>query len=527
MRPVRAVALTAVASMVVLGAGALPAQADPAVVGADALSEVRPEGTRVVAAAVELTEELPADLDIPLADVSVTVGTEARTVVDAYVAGAADVGAPAEGGRYLYVDLDPADENAVAIYPDELVGEYTIGLASDVLDSDGALAIPAFEVTNRAVRTAVVDDFAAGSYTGSSGATLNYRLFAPSGIEEDDGASQVPLVVFLHGGGEVGEDNVAQLTANQGAVAFAAPQWQGGHPAYVLAPQLPMPEDSQWEMPDIQATLAELIDDVADRPAVDDDRVYLTGLSRGARGALQLLPTAPDRFAGALLAAGRASQSGETEHVAALLDLPLWATHAIDDDVVSYVEGTRAFMATLEAAGAEVTRGTWSGSLPEDEAESAAAALWEDAAASGSNTLFTTFTAGTTPVSPHHSWIATFGNDVMREWLFAQQREDAEPAPTPTPTPAPEPTPTPEPPPTPTPEPTTAEPEPTATTQVPPSSAPDGDAGVTPNRPGGSAGGGQLPSTGVPALAVAGLVGLLLLGGAAGLTARRRAMRAH
>ena len=49
MRRVRAVALAAVVSMAGVGLAALPAQAQPVVVGADALSEVRPEGARVVA----------------------------------------------------------------------------------------------------------------------------------------------------------------------------------------------------------------------------------------------------------------------------------------------------------------------------------------------------------------------------------------------------------------------------------------------------------------------------------------------
>lgn len=497
MTRLRAAALTAAASLALLGTGVLPAQADPVVEGADALSEVRPEGARVVAVAVELSEALPEDLDVPLADLTVTVGDDTRTVLDAYVTDEARPGAPEAAGGVLYVALDPTDATAPAVSPAELVGEYTVTLASPVTQDDAVL-LPAFEVTNRAVRTDVVDDFTAGSLTGSTGATLAFRLFTPEGVDDD---AEVPLVVFLHGGGEVGEDNVAQLTANRGAVAFADPAWQAEHPAYVLAPQLPLPEDSQWEMPEIQTALAELVDQAAALPGVDEDRVYLTGLSRGARGALQLWPTDTDRFAAALIAAGRAGQDGSTDHLAALAGLPLWATHSIDDDVVSYVDGTLAVMAALEDAGAPVARGTWAGDLPAAEAEAEAATLWEEAEARGVTTLFTTFEEGTTPVAPHFSWIPTYGNEVMLRWLFAQTRQVAEPTPTPTPAP------------------TTA--EPTDPAEVPTET--DEPGGVV-SRP-GPARGEQLPATGAPALGAAGVTASLVLAGAVLLAARRRTVR--
>lgn len=175
MTRVRAAALTAAASLALLGTGVLPAQAEPVVEGADVLSVVRPEGARVVAVAVELSEALPEDLEVPVAALTVTVGDDTRTVLDVYVADDAAVGAPEAGGDVLYVALDPTDAAASAVYPDELVGEYTVTLAAPVTEAD-AVVLPAFEIANRAVLTDVVDDFTADSFTGSTGATLNYRL---------------------------------------------------------------------------------------------------------------------------------------------------------------------------------------------------------------------------------------------------------------------------------------------------------------------------------------------------------------
>jgi predicted peptidase len=105
-------------------------------------------------------------------------------------------------------------------------------------------------------------------------------------------------------------------------------------------------------------------------------------------------------------------------------DVPVWATHSIDDPVVNYTTGTLALMNALDAASALVTRGQWDGNLPEREAEAEALRLWAQAEGNGSHVLFTTYTAGTTPVSAHWSWVPTYVNDVMIDWLFSQDLQD-------------------------------------------------------------------------------------------------------
>jgi predicted peptidase len=151
---------------------------------------------------------------------------------------------------------------------------------------------------------------------------------------------------------------------------------------------------------------------------INEDRLYLTGLSMGAFGSFDLLPDHPNRFAAALLIAG----GGNTEQMPLITDLPMWITHSIDDPTVNYVTGSLANVNALEAAGARVTRGAWPGNLPERAAEAEARRLWRTAEASGSHILFTTYLAGTTPVNPHWSWVPTYGNDVMLDWLLSQRR---------------------------------------------------------------------------------------------------------
>ncbi|MDQ7903689.1 hypothetical protein RB614_04055 [Phytohabitans sp. ZYX-F-186] len=62
------------------------------------------------------------------------------------------------------------------------------------------------------------------------------------------------------------------------------------------------------------------------------------------------------------------------------------------------------------------------GHAPVSTASAQAAALWRQAVRGGGDHLFTTYPAGTTPVSGHHSWIPTYSNPVVLDWLFSQRR---------------------------------------------------------------------------------------------------------
>jgi predicted peptidase len=281
---------------------------------------------------------------------------------------------------------------------------------------EGANPIP-FPITNQGVINAIVDEFASLSFTDSAGTRLNFRLFAPERRpqRQRDG---FPLVVFLHGGGERGANNITQITANQGAIAFADPARQARHPSYVLAAQVP--EGNDWITPAIEAALLELVDQIVARFPIDEDRLYLTGLSLGGIGSFDILTRYPDKFAGALIIAAR----GDPSRMPLMVDVPVWATHSIDDPTVNYETGTLALINALEAAGAVVTRREWAGNLPDRLAEAEALRLWAEAEASGSHTLFTTYTAGTTPVSAHWSWVPTYLNDVMIDWLFSQDLQE-------------------------------------------------------------------------------------------------------
>src|ERR1022692_3397230 len=78
------------------------------------------------------------------------------------------------------------------------------------------------------------DDFEARVFSATDGAKLPYRLLQPANIEP---GKKYPLVVLLHGAGEVGSDNAIQL--KHGATAFAKPEAREKFPSFVFVPQCP------------------------------------------------------------------------------------------------------------------------------------------------------------------------------------------------------------------------------------------------------------------------------------------------
>ncbi|WP_344395843.1 prolyl oligopeptidase family serine peptidase [Streptomyces vastus] len=374
--------------------------------------------------------------------VKATVGgqTAARTVTRVYSNATAEVDGrshPGRPGDRLIIELDPNDSNARAAGADPLPLDraYAVRQVEDVRTPGGQLVLKAgpFASRNDGVINPVVDDFAAGSFTDSAGFELDFRLYQPEGfVRNPQTRKRYPLVVTLHGGGEVADNNMTQLTSNRIAVTFAKPERQRRNPAFVLSPQIPLPrpmdgpDGTDWTDAKVQAALTELIDTFVNEHArnVDTARLYLVGLSSGGRGIYSLLAKRPDVFAAALPTAGW----GDPAAMERVTHIPIWADHSVDDPVVPYREGrfgnpgTWTLMSALETAGARVTRGEWANDLPKAQFEARSRALLRQARATRSHVLFTSYTPGTTPVNPHLSWAQTYENDVVIDWLFEQSR---------------------------------------------------------------------------------------------------------
>ncbi|ALV41451.1 hypothetical protein AU252_10065 [Pseudarthrobacter sulfonivorans] len=400
------------------------------------ITEVTPLGLKVTGLAVEyngIVDLGAADIDESSFLVDVTLNqpgvaplTGERAVVNAFTSSDIEVGGVSEPGKYIILELDENDPLARASYDSgrfttfyDLTGSYDVSQTKIIEGANQRInAHPGRDVANSGVRNLIVDEYDAGTFSAQSGVTLPYRFFTPEVQEE----RKYPLVVTLHGYGESGTNNLGQIAGNQISVAFADPKRQESDPSFVLSPQADPTSltNGAWWRGEMQAGVVELVKKtIAENPAIDPARVYLTGLSMGSYGSWGILPANSELFAGALLVCG---SGNEAASVATLGDFPIWAVHSADDVVVPYdAPGSdyRIFKA-LEAAGHPVTWSEWAGTLPDEQQEALAEEAHDRAAATGSQHLFTTFPAGTTPVFNHFSWVPTYTNDVMLDWLFEQ-----------------------------------------------------------------------------------------------------------
>lgn len=150
--------------------------------------------------------------------------------------------------------------------------------------------------------------------------TLQYWLHLPPNVND---GSQHPLILFLHGSGERGND-IEQVKA------IGLPnqlEQQPDFPFIVIAPQCPA--DDQWVFHSV--ALKGLLDDISQRYPVDKSRVYLTGLSLGGAGTWFMAAHYPGYFAAIAPVCGDAHRKLAER----LTKLPIWVFHGALDDIVS------------------------------------------------------------------------------------------------------------------------------------------------------------------------------------------------
>ncbi|UUO04987.1 alpha/beta fold hydrolase [Blastopirellula sp. J2-11] len=176
-----------------------------------------------------------------------------------------------------------------------------------------------------------------------------YELLAP--LKQEFGR-RYPLILYLHGLGERGDDNVRQLRSLPALLASDA--YRERYPCYLVAPQCSMAA-GWWfvrnrqpgaTFPDELDAVCEILNHVIKTCAVDVDRIYVIGFSMGGYGAWELACRCPDRFAAVIPVAG----GGSIDRAELLRETTIWAIHGAADDVVSPA-GSRDMIAAIRAAG--------------------------------------------------------------------------------------------------------------------------------------------------------------------------------
>ncbi len=232
------------------------------------------------------------------------------------------------------------------------------------------------------------------TYLAKNGTEIPYRILYPAGF---DPSKKYPLVLFLHGAGERGNDNRAQLV--HGSSLFLEKQSQ--FPAIVILPQCP--KDRYWssvkidrsqpkykfeydykstkETPELSAVMA-LLKDLSRKHKIDRNRIYVMGLSMGGMGTFEAITRHPRVFAAAIPICGGGDPSLAGNFAK---KVPLWVFHGAEDAVV-HADYSREMVKATESAGGKVK--------------------------------YTEY-----PGVNHNSWDNAFAEPELLPWLFSQKKK--------------------------------------------------------------------------------------------------------
>ncbi|GAB4135234.1 MAG: prolyl oligopeptidase family serine peptidase [Planctomycetaceae bacterium] len=211
------------------------------------------------------------------------------------------------------------------------------------------------------------DDKPSNKSDSPKATSLKYLLTLP---EDYKSKTAWPLVLFLHGAGERG-DNL-ELVKKHGPPKLIAAGKK--FPFITVSPQCP--KNQRWNAKQLIA----LLDDIEQKYHVDPNRVYVTGLSMGGFGTWRLAAYAPKRFAAIAPICG----GGDVKSAKRIAHLPVWVFHGAKDRGVPL-------------------------KLSEDMVEALRKA--------GGKPKLTVY-----PNAGHDSWTVTYNNPEFYKWLLAQKR---------------------------------------------------------------------------------------------------------
>ncbi len=225
----------------------------------------------------------------------------------------------------------------------------------------------------------------------SAESPLPYRLLRPAVVEP---SKRYPLVVFLHGAGERGDNNQAQL--KHSVAEFARSDRQANFPCYVLAPQCPT--DGKWVEVDwslkkgsgsfesatspVLDKVLQIVDSLIEQEPVDAARIYVTGLSMGGYGSWYAAAKWPEKFAAAIPVCG----GGDPTWANRYQGVAIWAFHGQADSAVPVARSREVVSAIAMVGHAPEIR-------------------------------YTEY-----PEVGHDSWTQSYIRDDVFSWLFAQHR---------------------------------------------------------------------------------------------------------
>jgi acetyl esterase/lipase len=200
--------------------------------------------------------------------------------------------------------------------------------------SGGAAAGP---MPGGPVATSSLADFQSFTYFDSQGNVMPYRLFVPPDYDPN---RKYPIVVWLHGAGEVGTNNTGPAS-HVSAHRLAS---RAKNPAYSSLVLVPQTYDFWGER--AQSSVLDILALLENQYSIDTNREYLTGISAGGIGVWDFIANHPDKFAAAVPVAGY----GDPNTVENFKNMPIWVFHSLADEVLPAIY-SQIMVDALRAAG--------------------------------------------------------------------------------------------------------------------------------------------------------------------------------
>ncbi|MBD2863056.1 carboxylesterase family protein [Paenibacillus oceani] len=200
---------------------------------------------------------------------------------------------------------------------------------------------------------------------------LQYLLHLPQSYDPES-SERWPLILFLHGAGERGDDIEKVKIHGIPMLAERNPSF----PFIAVSPQCP--KNAYWHQK--QDGVMALLDEITANYNVDDKRIYLTGLSMGGYGTWNLACDYPDKFAAIAPICG----GGDPYRAKLLVKTPVWAFHGAQDTIV-LIEESERMVEQLQACGSDVRLTVY-------------------------------------PEAKHNAWTETYENPELYEWMLSHSR---------------------------------------------------------------------------------------------------------
>ena len=321
-----------------------------------------------------------------------------------------------DAGRFGYPDLDPSMGDYIAgseIPYYEYYDGYILRLdkREACFDSDLEVNVTIYAGSEhgqdrydirflRKSNKKIRDRFKLGSFFDHEfGINMPYELYVPS---DYDPKKKYPIVIGLHGTGEIQEPISAVLKKMEMATIWAEDSEAGHNQCLVLAPQCTIRYNDEdnwtslnqfikghsnspfWPMPHL-TVLWRLLCKLEEKYSIDTNRRYLTAVSSGTFGAYALAMDHPHAFAGMIVACGAANPARIND----LRGLPMWIFHSDDDPLIVPEYTLDPTIKALDNAGIEykLTR------YPKGQI------FWQSA---------------------HFCWEVLYKDKSVRDWLFKQ-----------------------------------------------------------------------------------------------------------